>query len=89
MRPVIFPHRMLGFRVRLLKEKMHLPPIIFGSHDASSLFGQNILLFFTKLLKIDFGDFNVSAGYAFDLLEINKVSIKVFLLVYHMKHFFL
>ena len=81
-----FPDRMLGFRVRLLKEKIYLPALVFGAHDASSLFGITSIgpkysaFYFvsTKLIKTDFGDFDISAGYAFDLLDIKTMSYKGF-----------
>ena len=80
-----FPDRMLGFRARLLNEKKYLPAIVLGLQDASAIFGDTCLgcnnytsTYFvsSKIFKIDFGDFDLSVGYAFDLLELEAKDFK-------------
>ena len=76
-----FPDRMLGFRARLLKEKIYLPAIVLGLQDASALLGDTCLgcsnysaTYFvgSKSLKTGLGDFDFSIGYAFDFLELKS-----------------
>jgi len=76
-----FPDRMLGFRARLLNEKKYLPAIVLGLQDASAIFGDTCLncsnysaTYFvgSKNFKTDFGNFDLSVGYAFEFLELKS-----------------
>ena len=80
-----FPDRMLGFRVRLLSEKNYLPAIVFGLQDPSAIFGDTCLVctnysatYFvgSKNFKTDFGNFDLSIGYAFDFKELKAKDFK-------------
>lgn len=77
-----FPDRMFTIRGRLLKEKKYLPAIVLGLQDASAIFGDTCLVcsnysatYFvgSKNFKTEFGDFDLSLGYAFDLLELKSL----------------
>ena len=76
-----FPDRMLGFRARLLSEKKYLPAIVLGLQDASAIIGDTCLscsnysaTYFvgSKIFKTNFGNFDLSVGYAFDILELKS-----------------
>jgi len=76
-----FPDRMLGLRIRLFKEKIFLPAIVLGLQDASAILGDTCLActnysatYFvgSKNFKTEFGDFDLSLGYAFDFLELKS-----------------
>ena len=76
-----FPDRMFTIRGRLLKEKKYLPAIVLGLQDASAIFGETSLaatnysaIYFvgSKNIKSDFGNFDLSVGYAFDFLELKS-----------------
>ena len=76
-----FPDRMFTIRGRLLKEKKYLPSIVLGLQDASAIFGDTCLscsnysaIYFvgSKNIKSDFGNFDLSVGYAFDFLELKS-----------------
>ena len=76
-----FPDRMLGFRARLLSEKKYLPALVLGLQDASAITGDTCLVctnysatYFvgSKKIKTEFGDFDLSLGYAFDFLELKS-----------------
>ena len=80
-----FPDRMLGFRARLLTEKKYLPVIVLGLQDASAIIGDTCFgcsnytaTYFvgSKNFKTDFGDFDLSVGYAFDFLELKSKDFK-------------
>ena len=80
-----FPDRMLGFRVRLLSEKNYLPAIVLGLQDPSAIFGDTCLVctnysatYFvgSKNFKTDFGNFDLSIGYAFDFKELKAKDFK-------------
>ncbi|MDC0875216.1 YjbH domain-containing protein [Flavobacteriaceae bacterium] len=80
-----FPDRMLGFRVRLLSEKNYLPAIVLGLQDPSAIFGDTCLVctnysatYFvgSKNFKTDFGNFDLSIGYAFDFKELKAKDYK-------------
>ena len=80
-----FPDRMLGFRARLLTEKKYLPAIVLGLQDASAIIGDTCLgcsnysaTYFvgSKNFKTDFGNFDLSLGYAFDFLELKSKDYK-------------
>ena len=80
-----FPDRMLVFRVRLLSEKNYLPAIVLGLQDTSAIFGDTCLVctnysatYFvgSKNFKTDFGNFDISVGYAFDFLELKSKDYK-------------
>jgi hypothetical protein len=82
-----FPDRMLGFRARLLNEKKYLPALVLGLQDASALIAGTCLgcsnysaTYFvsSKNFKFDFGDFDISIGYAFDFLELSSKDFKEF-----------
>lgn len=82
-----FPDRMLGFRARLLSEKKYLPAIVLGLQDTSAIFAKTCLgcsnfsaTYFvsSKNFKFDFGDFDISIGYAFDFLELKSKDFKGF-----------
>ena len=81
IRTQYFPDRMLGFRARLLNEKKYIPSIVLGLQDASAILGDTCLgcsnysaTYFvgSKNLKLDFGDIDISIGYAFDLFELKS-----------------
>jgi hypothetical protein len=80
-----FPDRMLGFRVRLLSEKNYLPAIVLGLQDPSAIFGDTCLVctnysatYFvgSKNFKTDFGNFDLTIGYAFDFKELKAKDFK-------------
>ena len=80
-----FPDRMLGFRARLLSEKKYLPAIVLGLQDASAIIGDTCLIcsnysatYFvgSKNIKTEFGDFDISLGYAFNFLELKSKDYK-------------
>ncbi|MDA9812116.1 YjbH domain-containing protein [Flavobacteriaceae bacterium] len=80
-----FPDRMFTIRGRLLKEKKYLPAIVLGLQDASAIFGNTCLgcsnysaIYFvgSKNFKTDFGNFDLSIGYAFDYKELKAKDYK-------------
>ena len=80
-----FPDRMFGFRARLLKEKKYLPALVLGLQDASAIFGETCLTcsnysatYFvsSKNIKTEFGNFDLSVGYAFDFKELKAKDYK-------------
>jgi len=80
-----FPDRMLGFKARLLSEKKYIPALVLGLQDASSIIGGTCIscsnysaTYFvgSKNLKTDFGDFDLSVGYAFDFLDLKSKDYK-------------
>ena len=76
-----FPDRMLGFRARLLSEKKYLPALVLGLQDASAITGDTCLVcsnysatYFvgSKNIKTEFGNFDLTLGYAFDFFELKS-----------------
>jgi hypothetical protein len=76
---------MFTIRGRLLKEKKYLPAIVLGLQDASAIFGDTCLgcsnysaIYFvgSKNIKSDFGNFDLSVGYAFDYKELKAKDYK-------------
>ena len=80
-----FPDRMFTIRGRLLKEKKYLPAIVLGLQDASAIFGDTCLncsnysaIYFvgSKNIESDYGNFDLSIGYAFDYKELKAKDYK-------------
>ena len=80
-----FPDRMFGFRARLLSEKKYIPAIVLGLQDASAIIADTCLgcsnysaTYFvgSKNIKVGFGNFDLSIGYAFDLKELKTKDYK-------------
>jgi hypothetical protein len=76
-----FPDRMLGIKARLLSEKKYIPAVVLGLQDASSIIGGTCTscsnysaTYFvgSKNFKTDFGEFDLSIGFAFDFLELKS-----------------
>lgn len=73
-----FPDRMLGFRVRIIKEKKYLPAVVIGFHDPSSLIGTipaatnyaTSYFVFSKKLMFDFGLLDFTFGYSKDFFDL-------------------
>lgn len=74
-----FPDRMLTIRARLLNEKKYLPAIVIGLQDMSAYIGNTCevcsnyaatYIVFSKNLKLIFGDFDFSLGYAKDFFDL-------------------
>lgn len=82
-----FPDRMLGLRARIIIEKKYLPAIVLGLQDASAILGDTCLgcsnysasyLVSSKNFVTDFGNIDISVGYAFDFLELSSKDFKGF-----------
>ena len=80
-----FPDRMFGFRVRLLNEKKYSPALVIGLQDASAILADTCFgcsnysatyLVSSKNFLTDFGNIDISIGYAFDLLELKSKDYK-------------
>ena len=80
-----FPDRMFTVRGRLLKEKKYIPAIVLGLQDASAIFGGTCIsctnysaIYFvsSKNIITDFGNFDLSMGYAFAYKELKAKDYK-------------
>ncbi len=80
-----FSDRTFTIRGRLLKEKKYLPAIVLGLQDASAIFGDTCLncsnysaIYFvgSKNIMTDYGNFDLSMGYAFDYKDIKAKDYK-------------
>ena len=79
-----FPDRMFGLRLRVFKEKKHIPAIVLGFQDPSSLLGTAdgatnyaaSYFVLSKILKSDLGNFDFSLGYAQDFFNLRFKDIE-------------
>ena len=74
-----FPDRMLTIRARLLNEKKYLPALVIGLQDMSAYIINTCkvcsnyaatYIVLSKNLKLNFGNFDFSMGYAEDLFDL-------------------
>lgn len=80
-----FPDRLFTIRARLLSEKKYLPAIVLGLQDASAITESTCLVctnysatYFvgSKNFETDYGDFDLSIGFTFDLFDLKSKDYK-------------